>query len=155
MAPLGSTKWATFTFWNVINPVLQRHHFYYRRKVAVDKYFESQGFLVTTGIGVLFGGAVYFVLVPMLPGNGAPFGETLEMNANGVLKDLGLETSKEFPIFTLLRAKAEIMNRIHIAMDRVDVRKQKDEVARLKREVDALKLQQQLQSSSPTPLKVA
>jgi hypothetical protein len=145
---LNRTKWATFAFWNFINPVLKQHHMFYRRKVAVDRYFESQGFLITSGIGVLFGGAVYFVLVPILPGNGAPYGETLEMNANGVLKDLGLEASKEFPIFTLLRAKSEIMNRIHIAMDRVDVRKAKDEVARLKREVEALKQQQSMSAVS-------
>lgn len=145
---LSRTKWATFAFWNVIDPLLRKHHIYYRRKVAVDRYFERQGFAVTTAVGVLFGGAVYFAIVPMLPGNGAPYNETLEQNANAVLRDLGLECSKEFPIFTLLRAKAEIMNRIHIAMDRVDVRKQKEEVARLKREVQSLKEQQQQQQQA-------
>lgn len=138
-----TVKWATFVFWNLLNPVFHAHHRYTRRKVVVDRFLERSGFFVTAGLGVMFGGATYLAAASYLPGSGVPAGFTVEEGADVILKAMGMESNKEFPVFTLLRAKAEIMTKLHAAMDRIEVRKQREEVEAMKRQLEELRSQQQ------------
>jgi hypothetical protein len=143
-------KWASFVFWNFLNPVFYAHHRFTRRKVVVDRYLERSGFFVTAGLGVMFGGAAYLAAASYLPGSGVPAGFTVEEGANVILRAMGMESNKEFPVFTLLRAKAEIMTKLHSAMDRIEVRKQREAVEAMKRQMEELRASSSQAKVSPS-----
>ncbi|KEG07884.1 hypothetical protein DQ04_08561000 [Trypanosoma grayi] len=125
-------KWATFVFWNFLDPVFRVHFRYYRRKVAVDRYLERRGICANIAIGVTFGLTLYFTLVStfLLP---TPVASEYSMqdNAKEILRAMKCDTTKELPAFLLMRAKREIIGKLHVAADRAEVKRQREEVDKL------------------------
>jgi len=56
-------KWATYTFWYVLDPLLRRHHYYYRRKVQLDRFLEQNSILTNSIFGVIVGVTLYFTVI--------------------------------------------------------------------------------------------
>ncbi|EAN91072.1 hypothetical protein C3747_53g107 [Trypanosoma cruzi] len=125
-------KWATAIFWNVLDPAFRTHFKYYRRKVAVDRYLERKGVVFNVAVGVTFGLTLYFTVVSkfLLP---APVASeySMEDNAKEILRAMKCDTTKELPAFLLMRAKREIIGKLHVAADRAEVKHQREEVERL------------------------
>ncbi|ORC89165.1 uncharacterized protein TM35_000131690 [Trypanosoma theileri] len=142
----AQVKWATFLFWRFLDPAFRTHFKYYRRKIAVDRYLERKGILANIVIGVTFGLTLYFTVVStfLLP---APVVSeyTMEENAKEILRVMKCDTTKELPAFLLMRAKRDIIGKLHVAADRAEVKRQRDEVEKLRR---FLQEQQQEQSQS-------
>lgn len=137
--PRGAIKWATFVFWNFLNPAFYTHHRYYRNKVVLDRFLERKGFVVTAGLGIAIGGVSFLFIQPFLPNSGLPQDHTMQDSANTILRAMNMDASKEFPVFTLLRAKSEIFTKLYAAVDKADVKRQKAEVERVKLELESLK----------------
>lgn len=125
-------KWATYTFWYVLDPVLRRHHWYYRRKVQLDRFLERNNFAVNTAIGVIVGVTLYFTLVNALlpPAIGAKE-HSMKENAREVLNLMECDTAKELPAYQLMRVKREIIGKLHAVADEAEVRRQRDEVEKV------------------------
>ncbi|KAH9593489.1 hypothetical protein LSM04_007118 [Trypanosoma melophagium] len=127
-------KWATFLFWRFLDPAFRMHFKFHRRKVAVDRYLERKGILANIAIGVTFGLTLYFTVVStfLLP---TPVSSeyTMEENAKEILRVMKCDTTKELPAFLLMRAKREIIGKLHVAADRAEVKRQKEEVEKLRR----------------------
>ncbi|RNF01477.1 hypothetical protein TraAM80_07010 [Trypanosoma rangeli] len=127
-------KWATVVFWNVLDPAFRTHFKYYRRKVAVDRYLERKGALFNIAVGLTFGLTLYFTVVSkfLLPAS-VVSEHSMEDNAKEVLRTMKCDTTKELPAFLLMRAKREIIGKLHVAADRAEVKRQREEVAGLLR----------------------
>ncbi|KAG8349134.1 hypothetical protein ERJ75_001236800 [Trypanosoma vivax] len=131
-------KWATFVFWNILDPAFRAHFRYYRKRRAADRYLERLGALANVAIGVTFGLTLYQLIVArwLLP---PPVGSerTMAENANEVLRVMGYDATKELPAFLLMRAKREIIGKLHVAADKAEVKRRREEVQRLQRIVQA------------------
>ncbi|CCW65343.1 unnamed protein product [Phytomonas sp. EM1] len=126
-------RWATYSFWYVIDPLLRRHFQYYQRKVQLDRWLEKNNFFTNCIIGVLLGMTVYFVTIKnFLPSSEDIKRTTMEENIEEILSFMNLDTKTSFPAFQMMRAKREIIGKMHEAMDHAEVQKQKDEVERMK-----------------------
>ncbi|KAK7194316.1 hypothetical protein NESM_000346600 [Novymonas esmeraldas] len=125
-------RWATYTFWYVLDPVLRRHHVYYRRKVQVDRFLERNSVATNMAIGVIVGATVYFGVVRALlpPAVGAKE-HSMRDNSREVLRLMDCDTAKELPAYQLMRVKREIIGKLHAVADEADVRRQREEAAQL------------------------
>ncbi|AAZ13072.1 uncharacterized protein TEOVI_000912700 [Trypanosoma equiperdum] len=134
-------KWATFVFWNFLDPTFRLHFRYYQRKLAVDRYLERLGVVANVGIGVTFGLMFYNLLIArfLLP-RSVSSGHSMEENANEVLRVLKYDTTKELPAFLLMRAKREVISKLHVAADKAEVKRQREEVRRLLDSIDQQRL---------------
>ncbi|KAG5504416.1 hypothetical protein JKF63_04868 [Porcisia hertigi] len=126
-------KWATYTFWYLLDPILRRHHWYYRRKVQLDRFLERNSIVANSTIGVIIGVTVYFgvicgILLP--PAVGAKE-HSMKENAREVLNLMDCDTSKELPAYQLMRVKREIIGKLHAVADEAEVRRQREEADKL------------------------
>ncbi|KPI87445.1 hypothetical protein ABL78_3476 [Leptomonas seymouri] len=126
-------KWATYTFWYVLDPVLRRHHWYYLRKVQLDRFLERNNIAVNTAIGVILGVTLYFTIVRglLLPPAVGAKEHSMKENAREVLDLMKCDTSKELPAYQLMRVKREIIGKLHAVSDEAEVHRQRDEVERI------------------------
>ncbi|KAL7697947.1 hypothetical protein N2W54_002588 [Lotmaria passim] len=126
-------KWATYTFWYVLDPILRRHHWYYRRKVQLDRFFERNNLAVNTAIGVILGVTLYFTIVRglLLPPAVGAKEHSMKENAREVLNLMECDTSKELPAYQLMRVKREIIGKLHAVADEAEVRRQREEVEKM------------------------
>lgn len=126
-------KWATYTFWYVLDPVLRRHHWYYRRKVQLDRFLERNNIATNAAIGAIIGVTVYFGLVRglLLPPAVGAKEHSMKDNAREVLQLMECDTTKELPAYQLMRVKREIIGKLHAVADEADVRRQREEAAQL------------------------
>nr|CCC92088.1 conserved hypothetical protein [Trypanosoma congolense IL3000] len=125
-------KWATFVFWNFLDPAFRLHFKYYQKKRMLDRYLERLGVVANTVIGVTFGLVLYNLVVarvvlPQPVGSGR---STFE-DAGEVLRVMKYDATKELPAFLLMRAKREIIGKLHVAADKAEVKRQREEVRRL------------------------
>lgn len=138
-----STKWATFVFWNVINPTLYTHHTYYRKKVLLDRMLEKRSGWFNVACGVLVGTTGYLMISPLLIDNRAAVDAA--QDTKDVLRILKLDTSKEIPIILLEKAKSDIVAKVYVTNDKADIRRQKEEMARLKAQLGEMGIRTPLQ----------
>ncbi|KAG5478700.1 hypothetical protein LSCM1_06104 [Leishmania martiniquensis] len=129
----ATVKWATYTFWYILDPILRRHHWYYRRKVQLDRFLERNSIVANLTLGVLLGATVYFGVVcgVLLPPAVGAKAHSMSENAREVLSLMECDTSKELPAYQLMRVKREIIGKLHAVADEVEVRRQREEAARL------------------------
>ncbi|GET88755.1 hypothetical protein, conserved [Leishmania tarentolae] len=129
----ATVKWATYTFWYLLDPILRRHHWYYRRKVQLDRFLERNSIVTNSMIGVILGVTVYFSLVRsvLLPPAVGAKEHTMKENAREVLNLMECDTSKELPAYQLMRVKREIIGKLHAVADEAEVRRQRQEAEKL------------------------
>jgi hypothetical protein len=152
MAPRPRVKWATFLFWNVIHPAIQRHQWYYRRKVAVDQFLEARNPLYAVAIGSIAGLVGYFAIFPFLPWgyilspegssedtrhsvvHGRPMVSFSEMNNDVAvaIEKLRMYDPKDLPSSAAARVRDEVMGRVLEAMDKVEVNRERRKLRELK-----------------------
>ncbi|AIN98557.1 hypothetical protein LPMP_231070 [Leishmania panamensis] len=126
-------KWATYTFWYFLDPALRRHHWYYRRKVQLDRFLERNSIATNSLIGVIFGVTVYFSVIcgALLPPAVGAKEHSMKENAREVLNLMECDTSKELPAYQLMRVKREIIGKLHAVADEAEVRRQREEAEKL------------------------
>lgn len=129
----ATLKWATYTFWYLLDPILHRHHRYYRRKVQLDRFLERNSIMANSMIGVILGVTVYFSIVcgVLLPPAVGAKEHTMKENAREVLNLMECDTSKELPAYQLMRVKREIIGKLHAVADEAEVRRQREEAVKL------------------------
>lgn len=134
-------KWATYTFWYFLDPVLRRHHWYYRRKVQLDRFLERNNIAVNSAIGVIVGVTLYFTIVRglLLPPAVGAKEHSMKENAREVLGLMECDTSKELPAYQLMRVKREIIGKLHAVADEAEVRRQRAEVAEMNALIHSIK----------------
>lgn len=135
----AKVKWATYTFWYILDPLLRRHHWYYRRKVQLDRALEKNSVLTNCAIGIVTGATLFLTIVSgtLLP---KPIGSeehTMRENAEYVIALMG-EDSKELPAYQLMRVKREIIGKLYAVADVAEVRRQREEVARMQAMLDSV-----------------
>jgi hypothetical protein len=129
----AKVKWATYTFWYILDPILRRHHWYYRRKVQLDRFLERNNVAVNSAIGVIVGVTLYFSVVRglLLPPAVGAREHSMKENAREVLSLMECDTSKELPAYQLMRVKREIIGKLHAVADEAEVRRQREEVEKM------------------------
>lgn len=115
-------KWASFLFWNVIEPTLRVHFRYFRYKVAVDQYLERQRWWVNLMIGFAIGWPIGICIVACRPTKVQKSLKELERDALETFAQLRLDVLREMPLFALWRVQHTIMTAAHEANDRVEAR---------------------------------
>ncbi|EPY29686.1 hypothetical protein AGDE_00010 [Angomonas deanei] len=139
-------KWATHVYWYLLDPLLRCHHYYYRRKVVVDRFLERNSVFANTIFGILLGLTVYFLLAELVLPTAADdehnknkmmHPHNMEIyspqdNAQIVVDCIGTSTTKELPAFQLMRLKRIIMGRVLEVADLSEVRRQREETEKLK-----------------------
>ena len=130
-------KWATFVFWNVVNPTLYTHHTFYRKKVVLDRILEKRSGWFNTAMGTLVGTTAYLMVSPMLIDDRAAVDAA--QDTKDVLRILKLDTSKEIPIILLEKAKSDIVAKVYVTNDKADIKRQREEMAKLKAQIGEMK----------------
>ena len=130
-------KWATFVFWNVVNPTLYTHHTFYRKKVVLDRILEKRSGWFNTAMGTLVGTTAYLMVSPMLIDDRAAVDAA--QDTKDVLRILKLDTSKEIPIILLEKAKSDIVAKVYVTNDKADIKRQRVEMAKLKDQIGEMK----------------
>lgn len=126
----ATIKWATYSFWYVVDPLLRRHHWYYRRKVQLDRFLEHNSIVTNSVFGIIIGVTLYFTVVSGLllpPAIGAKE-HSMKENAQEVLSLMNCDTTKELPAYQLMRIKREIVGKVHAVADLADIQRQQKEV---------------------------
>lgn len=138
MAP-PRTQWATYVFFNFLNPLLYTHHRYYRLKVQVDRILEKKGFFFNVGIGLVFGSTAYLLATPLMPMYVNKTSEESEQDCKDLLTILKLEGRKELGSTLIYEARTEIINRLYSVVDKIQVRQQRLAMEKEKELIEALK----------------
>eukprot|EP00758_Cryptobia_borreli_P007654 Tbor_TRINITY_DN5318_c0_g5::TRINITY_DN5318_c0_g5_i2::g.4703::m.4703 len=128
-------KWASFLFWHFMNPAFYAHHQAYRKKVIIDRFLEKRSVWLNIAIGSICGLSTYLILSPLFPSDVNKTMKEINSDASELLKILKLDASKELPMLLLLRAKEEIVAKVHVTNDKADVRRQMEEMARVRETV--------------------
>ncbi|CCW68307.1 unnamed protein product [Phytomonas sp. Hart1] len=127
-------RWATYSFWYVIDPILRRHYFFYQRKVQLDRWLEKNNFFTNCIIGVILGLTLYFGTIKnFLPSLECDRRNTMSEDIDDILRFMNLDANNSIPGFQVMRAKREIIGRMHEAIDSAEIQQQKDEVEKMKR----------------------
>lgn len=127
-------KWATYTFWYVVDPLLRRHFAYYKRKAQLDRILEKNSILTNCAIGVIAGLTLYFTLIRgfLLPPSEGAKEHTMKENSQEVFELMAVDTSKELPAFQLMKVKRKILGNLHAVIDVAEVRRREEEVEQFK-----------------------
>lgn len=138
----AKVKWATYTFWYVIDPLLRCHFSFYRRKAQLDQVLERNSILTNCGVGVIVGLTLYFTIVRgfLVPPSEGAKEHSMKENSAEIFELMDVDTSKGLPAFQLMRIKREVIGKLHTVSDLAEVRKQRREVEdfqRLMSDIDA------------------
>lgn len=131
----AKVKWATYTFWYVLDPILRRHFAYYRKKVQLDRFLEKNSIVTNCGIGILVGLTLYFSVVRsfLIPPSEGAKEHSMKENSNEIFELMNVDTSKDLPAFQLMKIKREIIGKLHAVSDLAEVRRQRAEVEQFKK----------------------
>ena len=140
-------KWATFTFWAILNPMFHTHHRYFRKKVVIDRFLESKSFAFNVAVGLVFGAVTFYGITNLSPyvfqqehGRKPSMSITLEKVDELWIKLTG-EKSCDLPNVALEKARYIILSKVYVARDRMSAKRQREEVERLSEGVAELKAQ--------------
>ena len=139
-----TVKWASFVFWNFINPVFYTHHRYFRQKVVIDRFLESKSLSFNCGVGFVFGIVIYYGIANLSPyilrgeDSRKPMRLTMSRTDDLMVKLTG-EVSCEIPMYSVERARYIILSKMCLAQDRMAVKRQREEVAKLNADVAQLR----------------
>eukprot|EP00744_Colponema_vietnamica_P022353 GILI01032089.1.p1 GENE.GILI01032089.1~~GILI01032089.1.p1 ORF type:complete len:148 (-),score=17.01 GILI01032089.1:7-450(-) len=144
MPPKPRAAWATFVFFNFLDPILYTHHRYYRLKVKVDRFLEKRSFWFNAGVGILFGSTAYFLMTPMLPMHVNKSNKEVKQDMEDLLTILQRDGRKEIGATLISDIREDIVCRVHLAVDAMELRRQKAAMAKEKALIEELKAKQRL-----------
>lgn len=125
----GWVNWATVFYWKVMLPSFKAHHLVWQRVAILDRFLEKRKMWSNFFIGVLFGVACYFCVLPLLPHPVDRTISSMRSDMDEILALAKIDCRHEMPSSAVSRLRMRTLSRVYEVKDAVDVKRQREESA--------------------------